>query len=155
MRSGKSFSLLPWTSTWTSSQASPPSFRHYLDEAGRYFDSHAMRAPSISLLAAKGGHPRVALVLARHSTITLTMDHSAHLDMPDEGAALEKPPGLPSGQGGKPHFRPGRVRPIAMPANKPRHPPATAPTIPQRKASLKQSAMAANPASPLEGPSAW
>jgi len=50
---------------------------------------------SISSLAASGVHPKVAQVLARHSTITLTMDHHTHLDVMDLVEALEKLPALP------------------------------------------------------------
>jgi integrase len=77
----------------------------YQDEAGRYFDFHAMRGQFISLLAAKGVHPKVAQVLARHSTITLTMDYYTHLDVLDVTGALAKLPGVhgqpQAGEGGK------------------------------------------------------
>jgi integrase len=66
----------------------------YQDDAGRYFDFHAMRGQFISLLAAKGVHPKVAQALARHSTITLTMDYYTHLDVLDVTGALDKLPGL-------------------------------------------------------------
>jgi integrase len=66
----------------------------YQDEAGRYFDFHAMRGQFISLLAAKGVHPKVAQVLARHSTITLTMDYYTHLDVLDVTGALDKLPAV-------------------------------------------------------------
>jgi integrase len=64
----------------------------YQDDAGRYFDFHALRGQFVSLLAAKGVHPKVAQVLARHSTITLTMDYYTHLDVLDVSAALDKLP---------------------------------------------------------------
>jgi integrase len=66
----------------------------YQDDAGRYFDFHAMRGQLISLLAASGVHPKVAQVLARHSTITLTMDYYTHLDVLDVTGALDKLPGV-------------------------------------------------------------
>jgi integrase len=68
----------------------------YQDAAGRYFDFHAMRGQFISLLAAQGVHPKVAQALARHSTITLTMDYYTHLDVLDVTGALDKLPALPS-----------------------------------------------------------
>jgi len=73
----------------------------YQDEAGRFFDFHAVRGQFISMLAAKGIHPKVAQVLARHSTITLTMDYYTHLDVLDVAGALDKLPGVhnASGQG--------------------------------------------------------
>jgi integrase len=69
------------------------------DEDGRVFDFHALRGQFISQLAAKGVHPKVAQVLARHSTITLTMDYYTHLDVLDVGGALDKLPELPKVQG--------------------------------------------------------
>jgi hypothetical protein len=43
---------------------------------------------------ASGVHPKVAQVLARHSTITLTMKNYSHLDVLDVAGALDKLPGL-------------------------------------------------------------
>ena len=70
----------------------------YRDEAGRVFDFHALRHHFISKLAAAGVHPKVAQTLARHSTITLTMDRYAHLGLFDQTAALDKLPRLPASQ---------------------------------------------------------
>jgi integrase len=67
----------------------------YEDERGRVFDFHATRGQFISTLAAAGVHPKVAQALARHSTVTLTMDFYTHLDVFDVGGALEKLPALP------------------------------------------------------------
>jgi hypothetical protein len=53
----------------------------------------------ISMLAAKGVHPKVAQVLARHLTITLTMDYYTHLDVLDVTGALDKLPGVAKGEG--------------------------------------------------------
>jgi integrase len=66
----------------------------YEDAAGCVFDFHGTRHKFISDLAASGVHPKMAQVLARHSTITLTMDHYTHLELHDQTAALEKLPGL-------------------------------------------------------------
>jgi integrase len=73
----------------------------YEDVGGRLFDFHAMRGQFISLLAAQGVHPKVAQVLARHSTITLTMDYYTHLDVLDVAGALDKLPALPAAHGEK------------------------------------------------------
>jgi excisionase family DNA binding protein len=70
----------------------------YQDARGRYFDFHATRGQFISGLAAGGVHPKVAQVLARHSTITLTMDYYTHLDVLDVAGALDKLPALGGGQ---------------------------------------------------------
>ena len=67
----------------------------YEDGDGRFFDFHSLRGQFISNLAASGVHPKVAQTLARHSTITLTMNHYTHLDVFDVAGALDKLPGLP------------------------------------------------------------
>ncbi len=46
---------------------------------GKTFDFHALRHQFISSLAAAGVHPKTAQQLARHSTITLTMDNYTHV----------------------------------------------------------------------------
>ncbi len=56
------------------------------DDAGRVADFHAFRHTFVSLLAQGGVHPKIAQQLARHSTITLTMDrytHTLHGDLSD------------------------------------------------------------------------
>ena len=45
-------------------------------------------------LARSGAAPAVAKSLARHSTITLTMDHYTHTFIEDERSALARLPGL-------------------------------------------------------------
>ena len=50
----------------------------YRDDAGRVADFHALRHTFISNLANAGVHPKTAQTLARHSTITLTMDRYSH-----------------------------------------------------------------------------
>jgi len=74
----------------------------YRDEAGRVFDFHALRHQFISNLAAAGVHPKVAQTLARHSTISLTMDRYTHLGLVDQTAALDKLPSLPGANGRQP-----------------------------------------------------
>jgi integrase len=89
-----------WPGTWTEAGAEMvradllAAGIPYQDDAGRYFDFHAIRGQFISLLAAKGVHPKVAQVLARHSTINLTMDFYTHLDVFDVAGALDKLPSL-------------------------------------------------------------
>jgi integrase len=65
------------------------------DAAGRVFDFHALRHQYISNLAVAGVHPKLAQVLARHSTITLTMDLYSHVGPADAAAALDELPALP------------------------------------------------------------
>ncbi len=50
----------------------------YRDADGRVFDFHGLRHTFISNLARAGVHPKTAQALARHSTITLTMDRYTH-----------------------------------------------------------------------------
>jgi hypothetical protein len=68
----------------------------YRDGAGKVFDFHALRHQFISMLARSGVHPKTAQELARHSTITLTMDHYTHVGIRDLSAALTSVPGLPT-----------------------------------------------------------
>src|SRR5262249_46343164 len=70
----------------------------YRDKACRVFDFHALRHQFISNLAASGVHPKVAQSLARHSTITLTMDRYTHVGLLDQTSALEKLPSLPTAE---------------------------------------------------------
>jgi integrase len=60
---------------------------------GLVYDFHALRHQFITDLAASGVHPKDAQVLARHSSITLTLDRYTHVRPANLRAALE---GLPS-----------------------------------------------------------
>ena len=60
----------------------------YLTDAG-YCDFHSLRHTFISNLVASGVHPKLAQQLARHSTITLTMDRYSHVGLLDMTTALE------------------------------------------------------------------
>lgn len=52
----------------------------YRDAAGRFADFHALRHTFVSRLVRSGATPKEAQTLARHSTITLTMDRYAQID---------------------------------------------------------------------------
>ncbi len=65
-----------------------------VDDAGRVFDFHGLRHTFISNLAAGGIHPKEAQQLARHSTITLTMDRYTHVARNRLSAALDALPDL-------------------------------------------------------------
>ncbi len=71
-------------------------FLSYRDAAGRVADFHALRHTFLTLLAAGGVHPKTAQSLARHSTITLTMDRYSHTLRGAESAALAVLPDLDS-----------------------------------------------------------
>ncbi len=70
------------------------------DKKGRVVDFHALRHTFITRLARAGIHPKVAQTLARHSTITLTMDTYTHSPTGDETSALAALPLLGGGAGG-------------------------------------------------------
>jgi len=57
-------------------------------------DFHALRHTFITNLANSGVHPKVAQALARHSTITLTMDRYTHTVVGEQTAALAALPDL-------------------------------------------------------------
>ncbi len=69
-------------------------FLTYKDPSDRIADFHALRHTFITRLARSGVAPAVAKSLARHSTITLTMDHYTHTLIEDERAALARLPEL-------------------------------------------------------------
>jgi integrase len=66
----------------------------YRDDANQVVDFQALRHTFITNLVNSGVHPRVAQKLARHSTITLTMDRYSHTLMDEQTQALAKLPDL-------------------------------------------------------------
>ena len=62
--------------------------------SGEVADFHALRHTFITMLASSGVHPKVAQQLARHSTITLTMDRYSHTRLVDLNSAVENLPSL-------------------------------------------------------------
>ncbi len=69
-------------------------FLRYQDDSGRFADFHALRHTFISNLRRAGVHPKTAQELARHSTITLTMDRYTHDFHGDHAHALAALPSL-------------------------------------------------------------
>ena len=67
----------------------------YADAAGHVADFHSLRALFITRLARANIAPAVAMRLARHSSITLTIDHYTKLDIADGRAALAKLADIP------------------------------------------------------------
>ena len=61
-----------------------------VDESARIVDFHSLRHTFISSLAVAGVHPRVAMALARHSDISLTMKHYTDASLLDLKGAVEK-----------------------------------------------------------------
>ena len=66
----------------------------YVDDHGRFADFHALRHIYITNLAKTKAHPSVAQRLARHSTITLTMDVYTSLDVDDLRSAVDSLPAI-------------------------------------------------------------
>ena len=73
----------------------------YRDKEGRVSDFHALRHRFVTELVRAGVAPKDAKELARHSTITLTMDRYSHVTARDTAAAvarLDMPSNPASGQ---------------------------------------------------------
>lgn len=69
-------------------------FLREVDAAGQIVDFHSLRHGFITQLVMANVPPKVAQALARHSTITLTMDRYTHLGMEDLVEAVERLPGM-------------------------------------------------------------
>ncbi len=69
-------------------------FLAFKDADGRQGDFHALRHTFITRLVRAGVRPKDAQTLARHSTITLTMDRYAHTTLADTAAATNMVPSL-------------------------------------------------------------
>ena len=67
-------------------------FLAYQDSDGRFADFHCLRHTFISVLVRANTPPKVAQRLARHSTITLTMDRYAHTALHDIASAVQALP---------------------------------------------------------------
>ncbi|MFA5865658.1 MAG: site-specific integrase [Phycisphaerae bacterium] len=67
-------------------------FLRYRDSNNLVVDFHALRHTFISRLARGGVSPKVAQTLARHSTITLTMDRYTHVLNEDQRTAINQLP---------------------------------------------------------------
>lgn len=66
----------------------------YKDRNGRYVDFHALRHTFITNLARSGVHTKLAMDLARHSNINLTMAYYTHTEVNERATALQKLPNL-------------------------------------------------------------
>src|SRR5262249_49880769 len=80
-------------------------------------DFHALRHTFITRLVRAGVKPKEAQALARHSTITLTMDRYAHTGLHDVAAAVEALPNLPSEgpEAGRQALRATGTDPVGLP----------------------------------------
>lgn len=68
---------------------------------GEFADFHSLRHTFVSNLVAGNVHPKIAQKLARHSTITLTMDRYSHLQGDDSRNAIAALPDLDERPGDK------------------------------------------------------
>jgi len=68
----------------------------FKDSQGQVADFHALRHSFVTALARSGIHPSVAQSLARHSSITLTMDTYTHAVLESQKEAIERLPDLSS-----------------------------------------------------------
>jgi integrase len=74
----------------------------FRDDAKEVVDCHALRHTFITNLARGTVHPKIAQALARHSTITLTMDRYTHSDLGEQADALNVLPNPLTAGGTKP-----------------------------------------------------
>lgn len=70
----------------------------YRDLDGRVADFHALRHSFVTILVQSGVSPKLAQTLARHSTITLTMDRYSHVNLFDQTQAIGTIPSLLPGK---------------------------------------------------------
>jgi integrase len=64
------------------------------DESGRYVDFHALRHTFITNLTLQNIPPKIAMDLARHKSINLTMEYYSHTMVKDKADALDVLPKL-------------------------------------------------------------
>lgn len=69
----------------------------YRDGAGRVVDFHALRHTYITNLARSGVHPKIAMDLARHSDINLTLARYSHTVIRERAEVLHRLPKLTEG----------------------------------------------------------
>ncbi len=69
-------------------------FLAVVDSEGQRIDFHGLRHSYVTWLVQSGVNPKTAQALARHSTITLTMDRYCHVALRDLSGAVEQLPSL-------------------------------------------------------------
>lgn len=70
-------------------------FLKWEDSQGRFADFHALRHTYLSRLGRSGASPKVMQMLARHSTVELTLGRYTHAGLFDLSAAIDRLPALP------------------------------------------------------------
>ena len=92
---GKEIAQPCWPGTWAKTKAAGKMLRADLTAAGvayevggQFADFHSLRHSFISRVVRSGVNPRLAQSLARHSTITLTMNRYAHVEHGERKAAV-------------------------------------------------------------------
>ncbi len=81
-------------------------FLEFRTSEGKQADFHSLRHTYLSRLARSGASPKVMQMLARHSTIELTLGRYAHASLLDLGSAVDGLPALPMETGAKVKLRP-------------------------------------------------
>jgi integrase len=71
-------------------------FLRYKDSAGRYADFHALRHTFLSRLGRSGASPKAMQMLARHTTVQLTLGRYTHASLHDLDGAVNALPPLPT-----------------------------------------------------------
>jgi len=66
-------------------------FLMFITDTGRA-DFHALRHTFLSRLSRAGASPKVMQLMARHSTVTMTLERYTHADITDLSTAIEKLP---------------------------------------------------------------
>lgn len=93
-----------WPGRWANAQKAAAMLRFdleaagvpYIDAKGRFADFHALRHKFITNMVKSGVMPKAAQMLARHSTIDLTMNAYTSLTIADQATALASLPPLPA-----------------------------------------------------------
>lgn len=70
-------------------------FLAYRDSKGLYADFHALRHTMVSRLVRAGVAPKIAQTLARHSSIQLTMDKYAHIELSEAVDGMSQMESIP------------------------------------------------------------
>ena len=108
---GKAAGERVWPGKWASSKKAHQMLKHDLEQAGIPYrdvdglcaDFHSLRYVFVTRLVKAGVRPKEAQALARHSTITLTMDRYARVGLSDTSAAMGQVPTIGPGTGTEPN----------------------------------------------------
>jgi integrase len=91
-----------WPGSWAKDKKAGAMLQHdlksagipYVDQSGLYADFHSLRHTFITNMVKSGVSPKTAQLLARHSTIDLTMNVYTSLTVNDQASALASLPSI-------------------------------------------------------------